>query len=359
MRIALVTDAWLPQVNGVVRTLCATVDELTRRGVEVELVTPQRFHTIPLPGYSAIRVALPGPGRVPAILKACAPRIVHIATEGPLGWIARAWCLRNRVPFTSAFHTRFPDYLALRTRVDAERFWPLMRRFHAPSRAVLVSTSTLAAELEQRGFRNIRPWGRGIDRAVFHPRHDPHPRLAGLPRPIQLYVGRIAVEKNLDEFLSCPAPGSKVVVGGGPALNDLRRRYPDAHFPGEMAGGELASAYCAADCFVFPSRTETFGLVMIEALACGLPVAGFPAPAGMEILGSDGRGGSGMRLAAPVGALDHSLEQAIARAVTMDRQCSADYGATFSWARSTDQFMAALGEAMASARPAPRGMAHA
>lgn len=345
MRIAIVTDAWFPQVNGVVRTLAATVEELNRRGIEVELVTPQQFRTMPLPGYSAIRIALPRPGRIPKMLEACAPDIVHISTEGPLGWIARAWCRRNGVPFTSAFHTRFPDYLALRTGVDAERFWPLMHRFHAASRAVLVSTQALQAELEGRGFDNIRPWGRGIDPGLFHPHHEAHPVLAALPRPIQLYVGRVAVEKNIDEFLACDLPGSKVVIGDGPALADLKARFPDAHFPGEMSGAELASAYCTADCFVFPSRTETFGLVMIEALACGLPVAGLPAPAGMEILGPDGMGRNG-ELSGPVGVLDPSMESAIMTATRLDRALAAEYGATFTWQRSTDQFVAALSEAL-------------
>lgn len=345
MKIAIATDAWFPQVNGVVRTLAATVAELDSRGYEVELITPDRFTTMAMPGYSAIRLALAPRGGSTRILDAFAPDIVHIATEGPIGWSARAWCKSRNIPFTSAFHTRFPDYVALRTGLSADRFWPIMRRFHARSRAVLTATPSLAAELATRGILHTRPWGRGIDRWLFRPDHAQHPAMADLPRPILLNVGRVAVEKNLETFLDLDTPGSKVVIGDGPALEQLQARYPDVHFLGAMAGEELASAYCTADCFVFPSKTDTFGLVLIEALACGVPVAAVPAQGTTDILGANGRG-TDDRMPATIGALDPDLGVAVQRALRMDRQAAAVYGASFSWVRATDLFVAALEEAV-------------
>jgi glycosyltransferase involved in cell wall biosynthesis len=341
MRIAIVTDAWYPQVNGVVRTLAATVAELDRRGYEVELVTPQRFLTVPMPGYSSIRLALAPRYNVRKMLDAFAPDIVHISTEGPIGWSARAWCKVRGVPFTSAFHTRFPDYVAVRTGISAERFWPIMRRFHQPSQAVMVATGSLERELNARGIDRTVPWSRGIDRWLFRPDGEGHPDLAGLPRPILLNVGRVAAEKNLEAFLDAQVPGTKVVVGDGPALETLRQRYPDAVFTGAMAGEELASAYRAADCFVFPSMTDTFGLVIIEALACGLPVAAYPVAGPLDILGEHGRGLDG-EMPATIGALDGDLSAAIEKALRLDRQAAAVYGARFTWENATDQFVEAV-----------------
>ena len=202
MKIAISTDAWFPQVNGVVRTLAATVNQLNMRGYEVELITPQRFTTVPMPGYSSIRLALAPRFGVRRMLDAFGPDIVHISTEGPIGWSVRAWCRSRQVPFTTAFHTRFPDYVAIRTGIDARRFWPIMRRFHARSKAVLVATASLASELEGRGIGHTKPWGRGIDRQLFRPDHDRHQAMAALPRPIMLNVGRVSAEKNLEAFLS-------------------------------------------------------------------------------------------------------------------------------------------------------------
>lgn len=341
LRIAIATDAWFPQVNGVVRTLAATVAELDRRGHEVELITPQRFATLPLPGYSQIRLALAPRFAARRLLDAFRPDIVHIATEGPIGWAARGWSMARGVPFTSAFHTRFPDYLAVRTGLDAERFWPFLRRFHAPSRAVLVSTPSLAAELAERGMPRTAQWSRGIDGWIFRPGHQPLAALAGLPRPILLNVGRVAPEKNIEAFLGADVPGTKVVVGDGPALADLKARYPEAVFTGALAGEELAAAYSAADCFVFPSRTDTFGLVIIEALACGVPVAAYPVPGPLDICGADGRGGVD-RMPATFAALDEDLGLAIRKALRLDRTAAAVFGARFTWERATDQFVAAL-----------------
>ncbi|WP_068076322.1 glycosyltransferase family 4 protein [Novosphingobium lentum] len=341
MRIAICTDAWHPQVNGVVRTLAMTVDRLTARGHEVELITPSQFRTMPLPGYSEIRLAMAPRFGTSRCLADFAPDIVHIATEGPIGWSARGWCKRNGAPFTTAFHTRFPEYAAVRTGIDARHFWPVMQRFHAASRAVLVSTPSLGQELTTQGIGHWALWSRGIDAALFHPRHDPLPELADLPRPIMLNVGRVAVEKNMAAFLDARVPGTKVVIGDGPDLAMLKARYPDVKFMGTMSGERLARAYCSADVFVFPSRTDTFGLVMIEALACGVPVAGFPVAGPLDIVGRDGRGPAG-NLPMTVGALAEDLVHAIGRALTCDRLGAAVHGASFSWERATDQFEQAL-----------------
>ncbi|MEO5586844.1 MAG: glycosyltransferase family 1 protein [Novosphingobium sp.] len=351
MKIAIATDAWYPQVNGVVRTLAATVTELDRRGYEVELVTPERFTTIPLPGYSSIRLAMAPRFSARRMLDAFAPDIVHIPTEGPIGWSARGWCQARGVPFTTAFHTHFPDYAALRTGISAERFWPIMRRFHAASRAVLVATETLAGTLAARGIGHTRRWSRGIDRWIFRPDGEIHPALADLPRPILLNVGRVSLEKNLEAFLDADVPGSKVIVGDGPALADLQRRYPEVHFLGALAGEELASAYRTADSFVFPSKTDTFGLVVIEALACGVPVAALPVPGPLDILGPDGRGVDGL-FPATIGALDEDLARAIGRSLQLDRKAAAIFGARYSWEAATDQFLAAIHGALEG-----RGMA--
>lgn len=341
MRIAIATDAWYPQVNGVVRTLAATVTCLDRRGYEVELITPERFLTVPMPGYASIRLAVAPRFNVRRMLDAYHPDIVHISTEGPIGWSTRGWCLSRGVPFTTAFHTRFPDYAAVRTGIGAEHFWPIMQRFHAQSRAVLSATRSLSDELESRGIAQTQPWSRGIDHWLFHMDGDLHPAMADLPRPILLNVGRVAAEKNLEAFLELDTPGTKVIVGDGPALAELRARYPDAAFLGSMAGEELASAFRTADCFVFPSRTDTFGLVVIEALASGLPVAAYPVPGPIDILGPEGRGIDG-ELPAPVGALDKDLSRAVARALQCGRADAAAYAQAYSWERATDQFLAAL-----------------
>lgn len=351
MKIAVATDAWFPQVNGVVRTLAATVAELDRRGYEVELITPERFRTVPLPGYSSIDVALVPRFSTRKLLGAFAPDIVHIPTEGPIGWSARGWCLKHGVPYTSAFHTRFPEYAALRTGLSAERFWPLVKRFHRESAAVLVATPSLERELQERGIANTRPWTRGLDHWLFRPDGEQHPAMADLPRPILLNVGRVAQEKNLEAFLSLETRGSKVIVGDGPAIESLKARYPDAHFLGAMTGEALASAYRTADCFVFPSLTDTFGLVVIEALACGLPVAAFPVAGPVDLIGRTGHGADGTFPAA-VGSCDSSLDRAVGRALQADRKAAAVFARRFSWETATDQFVAALETAWHERRPA-------
>ena len=338
MKIALVSDAWTPQVNGVVRTLRTTVERLTQRGHEVTTVTPDQFRTVPCPTYPDIRLALGTAGAVARRLDRLTPDAVHIATEGPLGWAARRWCLRADFPFTTSFHTRFPDYLAMRTRLPAGLFWPTLRRFHRPARTIFAATATLSAELSGRGLHQTRRWSRGVDLSLFSGTARPLESLRRLPRPIQLFVGRVAVEKNIQAFLAARTGGSKVIVGDGPARQALAQRFPQASFLGALHGASLASAYAAADVFVFPSRTDTFGLVMIEALASGVPVAAFPVPGPLDIVGRDGRGGGG----APIGALDENLARAIARALRAERNDCRAEGAGYDWDRCTDQFLEGL-----------------
>lgn len=341
MRIAIATDAWTPQVNGVVRTLEMTVKMLRERGHDVHMITPDQFRTLPCPGYGEIRLAIAPHFGVRKQLSQITPDIVHLSTEGPIGWSTRRWCMANDVPFTTAFHTRFPDYASVRTGLSPDFFWPVMRRFHAPARAVLAATPRLMDELAGRGIAHSRPWTRGIDTAIFRLGLESHPALADLPKPILLSVGRVAIEKNLEAFLGAAVAGTKVVVGDGPAMAELKAKYPDAVFMGSLSGSELASAYAAADVFVFPSKTDTFGLVMIEALACGVPVAGYPVPGPLDIIGAKGCGPYD-ELATPVGAVDASLSTAIARALACNSAAAGDYGSGFTWDNAADQFLDAL-----------------
>jgi glycosyltransferase involved in cell wall biosynthesis len=340
VRIALVSDAWAPQVNGVVRTLTTTVERLRARGHAVEMLTPDQFRTVPCPSYPEIRLAL-GSGRaVAARLASARAEAIHIATEGPLGWAARRWCIDRGIPFTTSFHTRFPDYVAMRSRLPADWFWPIVRRFHGPAARIFVATETLARELAERGLPHTHRWSRGADLDLFAPDTAPLPEMADLPRPVMLSVGRVAVEKNVEAFLSTRIGGTKVVVGDGPARAMLEKRFPDALFLGALHGVRLAAAYAAADLFVFPSRTDTFGLVMIEALASGVPVAGFPVRGPIDIIGLTGAGllGGGGR----IGALDVDLVSAMRRALSVDRATCAAEGRRYGWDRCTDQFFAGL-----------------
>ncbi len=345
MKIAIATDAWEPQVNGVVRTLQTTVAQLIERGHSIELIAPDRFLTVPMPGYGEIRLAVAPRAGTRRALSRFAPDVVHIVTEGPIGWAARRWCMDSNVAFTTAFHTRFPDYLSVRTGVSPDWFWPVMRRFHRSSSAVFVSTPRLRDELAYRGIASGRIWSRGVDAELFHASGPVDEALARLPRPILLSVGRVSTEKNLDAFLGAEISGTKIVVGDGPALTSLKQRYPQAVFTGALSGEALARAYRTADVFVFPSLTDTFGLVMIEALACGAPVAGFPVPGPLDIVGATGRGPDG-RLARAVGSLDDDLAQAISRALRVSRQAAADYGRAFHWSACTDQFEQGLEHAL-------------
>jgi glycosyltransferase involved in cell wall biosynthesis len=340
MKIALVSDAWAPQVNGVVRTLMTTVEQLRAQGHMVDAITPDQFRTVPCPSYPEIRLAL-GSGRtVGARLQASRADAIHIATEGPLGWAARRWCMDRGVPFTTSFHTRFPDYVAMRSRLPADWFWPIVRRFHGPAARIFAATETLAEELAERGLPHTHRWSRGVDLTLFGPDVTPLPALASVEGPILLSVGRVAVEKNIEAFLTADVPGTKVVVGDGPARAMLEKRFPEAIFTGALHGERLASAYAAADLFVFPSLTDTFGLVMIEALASGAPVAAFPVRGPIDIIGTAGQGMFGG--SARIGALDADLTVAIRLAMTADRSACAAEGRRYSWERCTGQFIDGL-----------------
>ena len=330
MRIAIVTDAWTPQVNGVVRTLQAVRAELEASGHEVLVVSPDLFRSLPCPTYPEIRLAFASASAVGRLLVAFAPDAIHLSTEGPLCAAARRWCMRNGLAFTTAYHTQFPDYLAKRTRLPVGLFWRYIRHFHRPARAILASTPSVRGQLERHGIGPVQHWGRGVDLANFTPDAQPPAEYAGLPRPIMLYVGRVAVEKNIAAFLACGHEGTKVVVGDGPALRTLEARFPDALFLGSLCGRALAGAYAGADVFVFPSRTDTFGLVMIEALACGTPVAAFPVSGPQDIVTQ------------AVGALDSDLSCAIAAALGRPRWACRNYGRQFSWAASASEFLNAL-----------------
>lgn len=339
MKIVLATDAWHPQVNGVVRSLSATVEALRRKGHEVEVIEPSLFLTVPCPTYPEIRLSLACSRKVQRILNEARSDCVHISTEGPIGWAARKWCLRHGLHFTTAFHTRFPDYVSIRTGIPADWIWKVMRRFHDAADRTFTATQSLAAELQSHGLAHTHHWPRGVDLSQFNPDVPPHPALATLPRPILLNVGRVAPEKNIEAFLDLAIAGSKVVAGGGPALERMRENYPEVHFLGPKHGVELASVYTAADVFVFPSLTDTFGLVNIEALACGLPVAAYPVSGPADIIG-DGHGMHGGRLR--IGALDEDLSKAVARALTASGRAAVAEARHYSWDRCTDLFIAGL-----------------
>ncbi|MGH6892003.1 MAG: glycosyltransferase family 4 protein [Dongiaceae bacterium] len=328
MHLMLVTDAWAPQVNGVARTLQRTRHELERLGHRVDVISPDQFRTIPCPTYPEIRLALWPARKLGARLDSLKPDAIHVATEGPLGRAARAWCLKRRLPFTTAYHTRFPEYVAARFAVPLGWTYASMRRFHAPAARVMVATRSIEIELAARGFANLSRWTRGVDLELF--RADERAPL-DLPRPIHLYVGRVAVEKNIAAFLELRLPGSKVVIGDGPQLAALKARHPDVHFLGVKHGRDLARHVAAGDVFVFPSLTDTFGLVMLEAMACGLPVAAFPVAGPKDVV----REGE-------VGALDWDLSKAVERALALSRSACRLYAQGFSWEAATRQFLANL-----------------
>ncbi|MGO9357763.1 MAG: glycosyltransferase family 4 protein [Xanthobacteraceae bacterium] len=316
MRILVATDAWHPQVNGVVRTLTMMAEAAQKFGADVSFLTPQAFRTMALPSYPDLRVALPRPARVASLIAEARPDNIHIATEGPIGVLVRHYCRKHGVPFTTSFHTRFPEYVSARAPIPESWVWAVLRRFHARSGAVMAATPALAAELRSRGFRNVVLWPRGVDAELFRPREAD----LGLPRPVLLSVGRVAVEKNLEAFLDLDVPGTKVVVGDGPARAELEKRYPRAVFLGARQGEDLAEAYAAADVFVFPSMTDTFGLVLLEALASGVPVAAFPVSGPRDVIGT-----------APVGALNDDLRVACLTALGVSRRACRDFALKHTW----------------------------
>jgi glycosyltransferase involved in cell wall biosynthesis len=343
LRLLLVTDAWSPQVNGVVVTLRNTIACLERWGHEVSVLSPEGLATVPMPTYPEIPLAL-FPGRAVARrFEAFDPDAVHIATEGPVGMAARSHCLAHGLAFTTAYHTRFPEYLQARFRLPLAWSYAWLRRFHAPSSAVLVGTGTVRGVLEERGFANLADWTRGVDLGLFCPGPE---RFEEYPRPVFTFVGRLAVEKDIPAFLRLDLPGTKLVVGDGPERERLRRRFPNAVFTGARSGAELASLYRRSDAFVFPSRTDTFGLVLLEAMACGVPVAALPVPGPVDVVGDPS-----------AGVLDGDLREAALAALLLDRADVRRYAERFSWERSARQFAARLTPAAPRLTPPASGNA--
>lgn len=324
-RLALATDAWHPQVNGVVRVLDRLRAETPAFGLQIEVISPEGFRTVPLPTYSEIRLALCSAADIGRNIQAMHADFVHIATEGPIGLAARRWCRREGRGFTTSFHTRFPEYLASRLPVPPGLSYAWLRRFHNAGLVTMVSTARLADELKQRGFTNTAIWPRAIDTDVFCPGE---PAALDLARPIFLYVGRVAVEKNIESFLRLDLPGTKVVVGDGPQRTDLQRDYPAANFLGARFGEELVRLYRAADVFVFPSRTDTLGLTAIEALGCGVPVAAYPVLGPLDVIGDSG-----------AGVLDEDLRAAALAAREIPREACRARALQFDWPTSARTFV--------------------
>lgn len=327
MKILIVTDAWDPQVNGVVRTLKSTRRELEKMGHVVDMLTPLEFRTIPCPTYPEIRLSLLPRAKVERRLNEAAPDALHIATEGPLGLAARSYAKRHGLSFTTAYHTRFPEYVKARFGVPLSLTYGFLRWFHGGASAVLVPTRVVKEDLERYGFAPERVvlWSRGVELEIFKPgeamKHDARP-------PVFLCVGRVAVEKNIEAFLELDLPGTKWVAGEGPLLESLRRKYPEVRFTGVLGQRELASLYNAADVFVFPSRTDTFGLVLLEAMACGCPVAAYPVTGPVDVIGDS-----------PAGVLDDDLRAAALKALTIDRALPRAHAERFSWEACTRQFV--------------------
>lgn len=341
--LVIVTDAWHPQINGVVRSIEKTVEELTRMGVRVRLVTPADFASLPCPTYPEIRLSLVRPGRIARLLAGEPQAAVHIATEGPLGLAARHACRKAGRAFTTCYHTRFPEYVAARLRVPTGLIYRYARWFHNGGAGCMVATETLERDLAARGFRRLMRWSRGIDGALFHPR-EKSAMPFGLPRPLFVTIGRVSVEKNLEAFLDCDLPGSKLVVGDGPARARLAARYPDVAFIGARSGEALARCYAEADVFVFPSKSDTFGNAILEALASGVPVAAHPVPGPLDILGHE----------SAAGVLDADLARACLQALDADPAAAQALAATYRWEAATRQFLDNIATAQREAVARPR-----
>ena len=333
MRIAIITDAWHPQRNGVVRVLSTLCETLRHMGHQILVVEPGQFRSLPCPSYPEIRLALSPAKGLDQALTAFAPQAIHLATEGPLGWAGRRWCLRHALPFTTAYHTKFPHYVRARTGVPLSWPYALIRHFHRPSAAVMCPSPSVHQELGQWGFNNAVEWSHGVDAATFRPQDKSF--IDDLPRPLFMYVGRVAVEKNLPAFLELDLPGSKMVVGDGPARAGLMKRFPQVHWRIANGDAELSRYFAAGDCFVFPSRTDTFGLVMLEALASGVPVAAFPVPGPQDVLAQ-------ASAELPVGVLDEDLAKAALAALAIAPENCRDYACRFSWERVSEHFLRLL-----------------
>ena len=324
MRVLVVTDAWHPQVNGVVRSLEQLEAEARRMGEEIVFITPEQFRTVPMPGYAEIRLSLARPKILNDLIDAAKPDAVHLATEGPLGLLARRACRARNLSFTTCYHTRYPQYLRARLPVPEQLTYALLRKFHNSGDGTMVATEALGDELREKGFNRLMLWSRGVDTDLFRPRDE---RVLALPGPIYLCVARLAVEKNLEAFLSLELDGSKVIVGDGPDRARLQATYPDAHFLGAQFGEDLARLYASADAFVFPSRTETFGLVLLEALASGLPIAAFP---GLGLIRDVADAGCAV--------LDENLAVAARQAIRLSSKNARAFASQFSFEQSTRQF---------------------
>jgi len=325
MKILVATDAWRPQVNGVVRSLEQTAIAAAHLGVEFVFLSPAGFPSLPLPSYGEIRLALATAGQIERRIDAIKPDYIHIATEGPIGFFTRQVCLKRGRSFTTSYHTRFPEYIAARVPLPQDWSYAALRRFHNAGAGMMVSTPSFERELAARGFRRLMRWSRGVDHQLFRPRAE---SLFDLPRPIFLTVGRVAVEKNIEAFLKLDLPGSKVVIGGGPALEQTRKAWPQVHFLGVQTGEALAGAYASADVFVFPSLTDTFGIVLLEALASGLPVAAFPVTGPIDVIGDTG-----------AGVLGDDLQQAALACLAIDRERCRAEALNYTWEKSARQFI--------------------
>jgi len=324
MRILIATDAWYPQVNGVVRTYERLAQELPKLGAEVSFLVPSRFRTLPCPTYPEIRLSLVSPGAVARYVDEVRPDFIHIATEGPIGLMMRRYCRKMKRPFTTSYHTRFPEYVSARLPIPESWGYSFQRRFHNAAAAIFVATQSVEDDLKARGFERMMRWTRGVDVDLFRPRNV---RLFG-EQPVFLYVGRVAVEKNIKAFLDLDLPGRKVVVGSGPQAAELERRYPDVLFTGPKEGEALAEAYASADVFVFPSLTDTFGLVLLEALACGVPVAAYPVCGPKDVITDPA-----------AGVLDADLQAAALKALTLDREAARAHALNYSWENSAREFV--------------------
>ncbi|MBV8664975.1 MAG: glycosyltransferase family 1 protein [Burkholderiaceae bacterium] len=342
MRIVIVTDAWEPQINGVVNTLKATTACLRAMGHEVLLVTSEGLRTFPCPTYPDIRLACQPYSKVATMLRAFEPDCIHIATEGPMGLAARRYCLQGGLSFSTAYHTRFPEYVRARTRIPLAWTYRWLRWFHGPSKNIMVPTPRVKQVLEEHGFQRVGLWGRGVNTEHFAPdeserdHSEDHP---SVKRPLFLYVGRIAVEKNVEAFLRLDLPGTKWLIGDGPQREELEKKYPNARFLGAKANALLPAYYRCADVFVFPSLTDTFGLVLVEAMACGVPVAAYPVEGPIDVV-AQGRSGS----------LHNDLQHACLEALTLSRSHTREHALGYSWEAATQQFLQLLHPAQPAAR---------
>jgi glycosyltransferase involved in cell wall biosynthesis len=325
MRVLVATDAWKPQVNGVVRTLQSLAESARGLGASVDFLTPEGFSSLPLPTYPGLRVALPSAREIARRIDQAEPDAIHIATEGSIGYVTRRYCMQRGLPFTTSYTTRFPEYISARAPIPESWSYAVLRGFHAPAAVTMVSTASLMTELASRGFKHLGLWTRGVNTDLFRPERA---ITLDLPRPIFVSMGRVAVEKNLEAFLSLDLPGSKVVIGEGPQEAELRRRFPDVIFRGELHGETLAAHVAAADVFVFPSKTDTFGVAQLEALACGVPVAAYPVTGPKDVIGGQ-----------PIGVLDNDLRAACLGALKVSRAACRDFALTRSWQVSARQFL--------------------